>query len=139
MLLWCHVMLLYLEKSTGQLPLFAASDTKYFGTPCRLYVTPHAISYCWGPGTNVVQYMVGSHFGIQEENSLIIGDLGCPLNTVQEEKYLWVLISEDASSLPESPWSLTLTCRGGTVDPFVFVIITIIITDVTNIAFEGSV
>ena len=86
-----------------------------------------------------MQYMVGSHFGIQEENSLIIGDLGCPLDTVQEEKYLWVLISEDASSLPESPWSLTLTCRGGTVDPFVFVIITIIITDVTNIAFEESV
>ena len=86
-----------------------------------------------------MQYMVSSHFGIQEENSLIIGDLGCPLDTVQEEKYLWVLISEDASSLPESPWSLTLTCRGGTVDPFVFVIITIVITDVTNIAFEGSV
>ena len=63
----------------------------------------------------------------------------CALDTVQEEKYLWVLISEDASSLPESPWSLTLTCRGGTVDPFVFVIITIVITDVTNIAFEGSV
>ena len=84
-----------------------------------------------------MQYMVSSHFGIQEENSLIIGDLGCPLDTVQEEKYLWVLISEDASSLPESPWSLTLTCRGGTVDPFVFVIITIIITNVTTLLLKG--
>ena len=108
MLLWCHVMLLLKNQpaSSRSLQLLIQSIS---GHPVGCMLPPmqsHIVGVQEQMLCNIWWVLI---LASRKKIHWSLGTWGvhwtaCPLDTVQEEKYLWVLISEDASSLPESPW-----------------------------------